>query len=217
MHSSSHNAMSNDQDVNSSGTSTRHDPALADFMSDSSQTDITGPWWCPVCETPTPHRYRAGRQKVYCTNACRQKAYRWRRAHAVRLFATADSPAERAENRWLRHALRDPRDPVANLQTPRGREVTVCGTFARPARNQRVRHARFLPASTNACKSCIQNIGIDPNTFLDAPEFTFNTPEFWAHVEQTANVTQLQRAPRPSPPSRPSQRPHWPTTTPHAA
>ncbi len=175
------------------------------------------PGSCPVCDTPTPHQYRAGRQKVYCTNACRQRAYRWRRAHGVRLFATASSPVERAHNRWLHHALRDPRDPVAAMQTRRGREVTVCGTYARPARSQRARHTRFLPNSPGSCQSCIRNIGIDLDTFIEAPEFTFNTPEFWEHVRQTSNIATVERTPRPQPPPRPTHRPLWRIETQHAA
>jgi hypothetical protein len=193
------------------------DQPMSESVGDPCHPSITGPWWCPVCDAPTPHRYRAGRQKVYCTNACRQKAYRWRRAHGVRLFATADNPAERADGRVLRHALRDRRDPVAILRAPRGREVTVCGTFATPAHNQQVRHSRFLPASTSSCQSCVQNVGVDLATFNDAPAFTFNTPEFWAHVSQPSNnIAPLDR-PRRSPPPLPHQRPLWRATTPRAA
>ena len=192
------------------------DPSCSQFIADRCPPFITGPWWCPVCDTPTPHRYRAGRQKVYCSNACRQRAYRWRRAHGVRLFATAAIPAERADGRALRHALRDPRDPVALLRAPRGREVTVCGTFSRPARNQKVRHTRFLPGSINSCRSCVRNVGVDLDTFVDAAEFTFNTPEFWAHVTQPNNIAPLERPHRPPPPPPPTQHPLWRTAAPRA-
>ncbi len=186
---------------------------VSQSIGDRSQPYVTGPWWCPVCDTPTPHRYRAGRQKVYCSNACRQKAYRWRRAHGVRFFATAAIPAERADGRALRHALRDTRDPVAFLRAPRGREVTVCGTFSRPARNQLVRHTRFLPGSINSCQSCVRNVGVVLETFVDAPEFTFNTPEFWAHVGQPSNIASLEPPRRSPPPPLPTERPLWRTGT----
>ena len=188
------------------------EPSCSQLIADRCPPFITGAWWCPVCDTPTPHRYRAGRQKVYCTNACRQKAYRWRRAHGVRLFATAVIPAERADGR----ALRDPRDPVARLRAPRGRAVTVCGTFSRPARNQNARHTRFLPGSINSCQSCVRNIGVDLDTFVDAPEFTFNTPEFWAHVSQRTDIAPLERPRRSPPPPHPGQRPLWRTGAPRA-
>jgi hypothetical protein len=46
-----------------------------------------GPWWeafaCPVCGRETTwHRPHGGRYKRYCSNACRQKAYRERKAGA---------------------------------------------------------------------------------------------------------------------------------------
>ncbi|HUF96645.1 MAG TPA: hypothetical protein VMM60_00865 [Ilumatobacter sp.] len=129
----------------------------------------------------------------------------------MRLFVTADIVAERADGQARRHALRDPRDPVAILRAPRGREVTVCGTFAIPAQHDKARHTRFLPGSINSCQSCVRNVGVDVDTFVEAPEFTFDTPEFWAHVKLTAVATPRERAPRPLPPPLPDQRPRWRT------
>src|SRR5688572_25139960 len=45
--------------------------------------DVIADWNCPVCGTHTPRTYRPGRPPVYCTNACRQKAYRYRRDHGI--------------------------------------------------------------------------------------------------------------------------------------
>src|SRR5687768_11507099 len=40
---------------------------------------IVAEWYCPVCDAPAHRTHQAGRPRVYCTNACRQRAYRWRR------------------------------------------------------------------------------------------------------------------------------------------
>src|SRR5215218_7103094 len=92
-------------------------------------------WWCPVCSAPV-HRvaHMPGRPRIYCTNTCRQRAYRWRRDHHARLAATPEHPAERASVGVRGHALRSSRDFVSQYSDSRGREVTVCGAMGRPAR-----------------------------------------------------------------------------------
>lgn len=123
--------------------------------------DVVGEHGCPVCGTAVPELYRPGRGRLYCTNACRQRAYRWRRARGVRMFVERDGAAERLFND-RRHALRDARDPAATVRDRRRREVTVCGTFGRPVRTQRVTHDRFVPEHPWSCRSCAALVGAGP-------------------------------------------------------
>lgn len=99
---------------------------------------------------------RPGRPKVYCSNACRQRAYRWRRQHGVRVRATPSRPAERAITFYKRHALRNPKDFVAGLRGFRDRHVTACGTFAMPARDLRYTHNDFVPDHPWSCQTCVR-------------------------------------------------------------
>lgn len=123
--------------------------------------DVVGEHPCPTCATPVPDVYRPGRGRIYCTNACRQRAYRWRRSHGVRRFVERDGPAERLVND-RRHALRDPRDPASRLRDRRNREMTVCGTFGRPVRDMRVTHDRFIPEHPWSCSTCVRLIHPGP-------------------------------------------------------
>jgi hypothetical protein len=123
--------------------------------------DVVGRHECPTCGEPVVDIYRPGRGRIYCTNACRQRAYRWRRAHGVRTFVQRDGAAERLVND-RRHALRDHRDPVARLRDRREREVTACGVFARPIRDRRVTHDRFVPEHPWSCLSCAALVGAGP-------------------------------------------------------
>lgn len=116
---------------------------------------------CPVCGTPVEQVFRPGRARLYCSNSCRQRAYRWRRANGVRRFVERDGPAERLLND-RRHALRDRRDPVSRVRDRRAREVTVCGVFARPVRDLRVTHDRFVPELPWSCVSCARLIAAGP-------------------------------------------------------
>lgn len=123
--------------------------------------DIVGAHACPVCEGAVQQVFRPGRIRIYCGNACRQRAYRWRRANGIRCVVERDGPAERLLND-RRHALRDHRDPVSRLRDRRGREVAVCGTFARPVRDARVTHDRFVPEHPWSCEACVRLIGVGP-------------------------------------------------------
>ena len=140
-----------------------------DHTAPAAQSPDQPPWvraltWshpCPVCGIDVPKRYGPGRARIYCTNACRQRAYRWRRARGVRLCVERTGPAERLNN-MRRHAMRDARDPVGGLHDHRGRDVTVCGSFATPVRDLRVTHDRFLPDHPWSCEVCIALIGVGP-------------------------------------------------------
>ncbi|NNE10864.1 MAG: hypothetical protein HKN41_01305 [Ilumatobacter sp.] len=115
---------------------------------------------CPVCDTIVLQRYRPGRARIYCTNACRQRAYRWRRRHGIRTCVERTGPAERATSFGVHHALRDQRDSAAAaLSDHRRRHLTACGTFARPARFGRFTHNDFLPRQLWACKTCSDLVG----------------------------------------------------------
>lgn len=123
--------------------------------------DPVGEHGCPICRSPVVDIYRPGRPRVYCTNACRQRAYRWRRAHGVRTFVERDGPAERLVND-RRHAARDGRDPVGALRDHRAREMTACGLFARTVRGRRVTHDRFVPEHPWSCLTCAVLIAAGP-------------------------------------------------------
>jgi len=127
--------------------------------------EVVEEWWCPVCGGPAHRIYRPGRPRIYCTNACRQRAYRWRRDHHARLAATPDHPAERASVGLKGHALRSKRDFVSRCSDSRKREVTICGVLARPARYGRFAHYEFvLDNSTWSCMSCIRLVSIPNDT-----------------------------------------------------
>ena len=123
--------------------------------------DVVGEHTCPMCATSVPEVYRPGRGRIYCTNACRQRAYRWRRTHGIRTFVQRDGAAERGFND-RRHALRDSRDPVARIRDSRRRATTVCGVFARPVHDTRVTHDRFVPEHPWSCSSCSSLISAGP-------------------------------------------------------
>jgi len=129
-------------------------------------------WWCPVCGGAAHRTDRPGRPKLYCSNACRQRAYRWRRDHHARLIAPRGHPAAGARAGTGRyHALRNPRDFVAHHHDQRRREPTVCGVLARPLRHQRAirSHTDFNAVSNNACQRCTELIRppIDPLTTIE--------------------------------------------------
>jgi len=136
-------------------------PSVADLPD-----DVVEPLWCPVCDGPAHRTRRPGRPKLYCSNACRQRAYRWRRDHQARTVARPGHPAAGALvpfGRW--HALRTSRDFMADLSDRRRRQPTVCGAMARPARLLPNRtHHQFVTASPDACRSCIELIAppLDP-------------------------------------------------------
>ena len=116
---------------------------------------------CPACGRTVERVHRPGRHRIYCTNACRQKAYRWRLANGVRRCVERDGPARMLCNDRL-HADRDPRDPAARLHDRRNRDLTACGVFAVRLRNGHRTHDRFVPESPSSCSACIALIGVGP-------------------------------------------------------
>ena len=118
--------------------------------------DVVEPWWCPVCNGAAHRTRRPGRPKLYCSNACRQRAYRWRRDNHARTVARPCHPASNAFVPFGRyHALRTGRDFVADLSDRRHRQPTVCGVLARPGRlRKHATHSQFVPVSPDACRTC---------------------------------------------------------------
>lgn len=116
--------------------------------------DIRESWGCPVCDAPVDLIFRPGRPRLYCSQACRQKAYRWRCQHGARTRATPTQHAPQASTTARAHALRTPADPMSRLRDRRRREVTACGALVTPSRLRPVAHARFLPDSEGACLTC---------------------------------------------------------------
>ena len=123
-------------------------------------------WPCPGCERIVEIVHRPGRPRIYCSQACRQRVYRWRRRHGAHTEATPAWPAERASarsNRLTSHALRSARDPLSRRRDRRGRELTVCGLLARPGRRLRQDGLRppFLPIG-DVCRACAALISPRP-------------------------------------------------------
>lgn len=121
-----------------------------------------------MCGVAVHHEFRPGRPRVYCTNACKQRAYRWRRDHGVRLLATPWMPAERSHGPRY-HAQRPAADFVARPHDVRGRHVTLCGAFGHPARRMPRGHTEFVPGGSGACASCTRLLGADPAWIDDYP------------------------------------------------
>lgn len=153
--------------------STDLDPTYRHMVAVSRRRMITGSPWnlrgsvvqrrpCPSCTRTVVQIYRPGRARVYCNAACRQRAYRWRRDHAIRWHVDRDGPAVRSSTPERRHALRVRRDRASGLVDHRGRRLTICGTFARPSYYDRATHFDFLPEHPWSCASCDALIGAPP-------------------------------------------------------
>lgn len=131
---------------------------------------ITALWWCPVCRAACHRRHRPGRAKVYCSHACRQRAYRWRRLHLRRppgkRRPVAPATTERARTRDTTHARRSADDVLVGGRDSAARVVTACGTFARAAIDapERHWHTAFLPTGGatggHGCRSCQRLLGL---------------------------------------------------------
>jgi hypothetical protein len=120
---------------------------------------IWADWSCPVCGTYTPKTARPGRPNVYCTNACRQKAYRFRRKHGIRLLHGDGQPTERAAGDRVAHLLRPRRDPVSWRRASNREAVSLCGAFVRPGKDRPFLPTEFLFDSAKSCLSCCQLTG----------------------------------------------------------
>ena len=123
-------------------------------------------WRCPVCSVSVARPHRAGRTRVYCTNACRQRAYRWRCAHRSELVTPL--PPQRAQTSHRSHAVRSDADFVGRPLAPDGRRVAICGTFARVARDRPAsfKHTNFYAIDDNGhpsrstCQTCVTLLSV---------------------------------------------------------
>ena len=114
-------------------------------------------WNCPCCDRVIDIVHRPGRPRVYCSHACRQRAFRWRRRHGAHTVSTPEWPAEEAVALGQRrHAFRTSRDPLSRRRDRRGREVTACGVLSRPNERARAEGVRvpFLGADQRTCATC---------------------------------------------------------------
>lgn len=159
-------------------------PHRSSQLSKVTQRSASDPtvWACPVCTTAVPHPHRPGRARVYCTNSCKQRAYRWRRRHRNELVPPR--PPERAWTRERVHALRAENDLVTplrrtTLRPASTRRVTACGTFARAAFDtpDRFAHTKFFASAApddpqtvapGTCRTCVAllDVPIEPMSVI---------------------------------------------------
>ncbi|NND75050.1 MAG: hypothetical protein HKN44_08595 [Ilumatobacter sp.] len=155
-------------------------------------------WSCPICNAAVARPHRPGRARVYCTNACRQRAYRWRCRHRERLV-TPPRP-QRAHTPGRTHALRADADFVTPLADARGRRVTACGTFARAARDapaRRYRHRWFYACTESdrhtgavttpdtTCRRCVDLLGVARRPIGDVLAEIDREAEYSRHERQS--------------------------------
>ncbi len=120
---------------------------------------VVADWSCPVCNAATPRTRRPGRPRVYCSNSCRQRAYRQRRTGGIRLLRGDGQPTERAAGARVRHLLRVASDPVAGRRASDSRAVSLCGAFVRPARDHPDLVVDFAFDDVAACYTCLELTG----------------------------------------------------------
>lgn len=132
---------------------------------------VIASWTCPMCSTPLPRRWQAGRHRVYCTNSCKQRAYRHRcEQRRVVPMSTRRHPRPiRATTSARIHAMREFGDVVSGHRDSSGRGVTACGAFALVAsdRPERFGHVRFVgadPQNATTCRTCSLLSGAPPAT-----------------------------------------------------
>ena len=121
--------------------------------------ELIADWTCPVCEAPTPRTRRPGRPSVYCSNSCRQRAYRTRRRCGIRLLRGDGQPSERATGTRVRHLLRAAGDPIRSRRRSDRKTVSLCGAFVRPARDHPDLYIDFAFDDADACYTCLQLTG----------------------------------------------------------
>lgn len=154
---------------------------------------VVDSWQCPSCDRTFDVVYRPGRPRLYCSHACRQRAYRWRRQHAAHTVTAPGvcSAGAYIPVRGLIHALRTERDPMWRRRDRRGREVTVCGVLARGSqrsRSTRPPYVGYRPDASGTCRTCAaltvpRPLGLvppgawtprpDPRAPLDPPDDIF--------------------------------------------
>lgn len=142
-------------------------------------------WRCPVCAAAVVHEFRPGRKRVYCSDACKQRAYRWRCRNGVRVLATPGRPAQRSRA-GRTHVVRPAADFVSAHDDDQRRRVAVCGAFARVAEPQLHGHTEFVPGSATACRSCTRLIGADPAWHAEYPVVVEAPPPLYVRYRPPA-------------------------------
>ena len=120
---------------------------------------IIADWCCPCCGAYTPRVQRPGRPRVYCSNACRQKMYRFRCRHGIRLRYGDGQPAHRAAGALVTHLVRPAADPVGHRRTAQRKAVSLCGAFVRPITDQPHVRPEFRFDDVRACFTCLDLTG----------------------------------------------------------
>jgi len=118
--------------------------------------EVLADWNCPVCGISTPKTRRPGRPSVYCSNACRQRAYRYRMRNGIRLLRGDGRLTARAKGVNVQHLLRPSDDPVAEVRRLHDRKaVSLCGAFVRPAADHPDLVTDFVFDDAAAFYSCL--------------------------------------------------------------
>jgi len=138
---------------------------------DAECSTVTALWHCPVCDTTVHRSKRSGRHRVYCTNSCKQKAYRYRRVQkrSVTMQDHREPRPDRAATYDRAHAIRPFHDLSSRRRDSIGRGVTACGAFARMSIDtpDRFAHCRFVaaePIKPTTCRRCAELTGLASST-----------------------------------------------------
>lgn len=139
--------------------------------SDAPCSELVALWSCPVCSKSIPRWRGPGRHRVYCTNSCKQRAYRHRcrQRQSVPMSTRRDPRPMRATTRDRVHAVREFGDVLSGRRDSIHRGITTCGAFARIALDtpSKFSHLRFVGRDEprgNTCLRCMQLSGATPST-----------------------------------------------------
>ena len=121
-------------------------------------------WACPVCGTSCNRTYHSGRARVYCTNACRQRAYRWRRPSVrsgLRPHNRRTGPRQDPRRPARPPLRRRPGGRPARLHGPPGHRVRA---FARSTRDRPsfAWHTDFIAGGPSSCRTCAAVLHVEP-------------------------------------------------------
>ena len=157
---------------------------------------IVEEWWCPVCDRAAHRIHRPGRPRIYCSNACRQRAYRYRRAHGLRTTAHR-RPAVRVgvRARGNRQAPRTARPGRLHVEPVRRPPQAGDGV-------RRTRHADALHASYATSTSCsTAPVRADPassSSSRPARPIPPIAPPDWTIASQRRHTATFPAHPHPS-------------------
>lgn len=151
-------------------TARGHEPRRQ-LSSDTQRRSIVALWSCPVCDAAVPRLRGPGRHRVYCTNSCKQKAYRHRcrQRQSVPMSIRRDPRPTRATTLDRVHAVREFADLSSGRRDSTRRGITTCGAFARIALDtpERFGHLRFVGREAlhgTTCQRCVVLTGAETST-----------------------------------------------------